>query len=720
MQKQKFEILAPREILRSLESAFNLIPIVPRDCVKAINTLVYNMNHQTFSQEVYKSIIFLVLRAFTSKDNYLKSIVYALLEILSSKTSDGILGINSIVKDVEDRHIPVAMKNSALRALFSNVPSAMRLEFEKFIKAALLDDKSRDTAVCIASEYFKNMKIDSKIHNSIQDYHLSFFNHLPANKYTTMIEIRRIVKNNEDISKISQYFSMSADKVSFFEASKALLVVRQEIAAPYVEKVIVLLRSYLKKGPVEQFLSMKLLNKLSISFSAKVAKANHDIEDLVHASSRTVSMLAILTLLKTGTDETAKQLSSKLEPLMNTMSEPYKIMAIETIEKLAQRSKAEYIIFLKTSFFEKGSIDFKRFILKKLDSLLLSGTEENRKEIMKFLCGYLEDPEHYQISMDILGLLGQHVTNSKELIHIFNRLILDNGHVRTCAYQTLFDLNGKLNTMGALRNAHDRDTKKIRSFLCFNTEIKRGAFDISELGDLKPEVMKYLNPKAEEHNEEGDGELFIKECRRIVLTPENADFSVSVVKRVSKDGFVLLFTFESKMTKVVVNSCLLTIDTGAEKHAVELAHDDFKNSAVVTRELELNLKCDDVVNGVFEYQIGLEGELEEMENDSISLLPFDVNILDFIRPIPVDSHPTNKKVKEIKFKLKPTEAISKIVSTCNMFLIADSDVFELQGYYEDIPVVIKGEVVYSKHTTVYLEISCDDDGVLDKIRSVFD
>lgn len=721
MQKQKLVLLPPKEILKALEGAFTTIPIVPRDCVKAINKLVYNMNHQSFSPEAYKSILFLVLRAFTSKDNYLKSVVYALLESLSNKTSDGLLGINSIVKDIDDKNTPVSVRNSAFRALFSNLPATMRFEFEKFIKTAVLDSKTRDNSVCIASVYFKDMKIDSKVLDRIDDYHLSFFNRLPVNKYTSMLEIRKIVRNHEDTHKLSQYLTTSTDAITFFEAAKALAILRQEIAAPHIDKAISTLRVYLRKGPVEQFASMKVLSKLSVVFPTKVARANREIEDLVHDTSKTVSMLAILTLLKTGTDETARQLSSKLEPLMSTMSTPYKIMAIETIEKLTKDSKSEYIAFLKSSLMEKESIEFKRFILKKL-GLLLATSEGNRREIMKLLCGYIEDPEYYQISMDILGLLSQYLTSTKDLIHVYNRLILDNVHVRNCVYQTLFDLSDAIDTIDTLKAVQDPDTKRIRSFLCSNPHINKGSFDIEELGDLKEEVLKYLRVPVTDTKKDDQipGDRFIKECRSIALTPDGSDFSVSVVKKIFNDEILLCFTFESNMKRVIVNSCMFTLASGAGEHLIELTGEDFKAPTPVTREIRLAPEKTDAVNGLFEYNISPEDDVEENEKDSISLIPFDINVLDFIRPVAVGESPTNSRTVEAKFKLKATEAISKVVGACNMFLIADKDSFVLQGYYGDKAVVLKGVATYSKYTTIHIEICCDDDAIIDEISSVFD
>lgn len=721
IQKQKLEILPPREILKGLEDAFNLIPIVPRDCVKAINRLVYNLDKQQFQPETYKSIMFLILRAFTAKDNYLKCVLYALLEKLSEKTSDGILSVNSIVKDLDDKKSTHITRNLAMRALFSNLPSSMRYEFQKILQTALIDEKSRDNAVCIASEYFKDMKIDSKTFDRIDDYHLSFFNRLPINKYTSMIEIRRLAKNDSEIQKIGKYLNGTVDSITFFEAARVLTTIRQELAAPLVDKAVTGLRAYLKTGIIEQFASMKILSKLALTFPTKVARANQEIEDLVQISSKTISMLAILTLLKTGTDQTAKQLTSKLEPLMSTMSESYRIIAIDTIEKLSKNSKKDYISFLKSSLFDRGrgSIEFKRIILKKLEPLL--DLDETKNVVLKFLSFYVEDPEYYQISMDVIGLMSRYITNPRDLVHFYNRIILDNSHVRNCAYQALFDLDERLGTGDSLKKVYDPETEKIRSFLCSNEHLKRGPFNLDELGDLKGDVLKYLAVAEPDVAEvQLDADAFIKECRPMLLTAKDADISITLVKKIYMDKIVFVFTFENNMSKVMVGPCLLSIDIGSNNISFDLSIKDFQDSNIVIKEVEVPKEKVESINGVFEYSISLEDDPDETETDSISLTPFDISIFDMIRPENVKKTPEYMKEIDLKFKLRSTEAISKIVGVCNMHLIAEKDSFILEGYYNKIPVVIQGSVRESKHSTVHMEIFCDDEDVINEITAFFD
>ena len=81
-------------------------------------------------------------------------------------------------------------------------------------------------------------------------------------------------------------------------------------------------------------------------------------------------MFAILALMKTRRDETVMRLTKKIAPLMYTISNSYKIMAIDTMENLSNDSKTEFLGFLTNKFKEKTDIKFKRFILKKIEALL--------------------------------------------------------------------------------------------------------------------------------------------------------------------------------------------------------------------------------------------------------------------------------------------------------------------------------------------------------------
>lgn len=137
--------------------------------------------------------------------------------------------------------------------------------------------------------------------------------------------------------------------------------------------------------------------------------------------------------------------------------------------------------------------------------------------------------------------------------------------------------------------------------------------------------------------------------------------------------------------------------------------------------MEIDNACiGDSFNGVFEYEICYQEEYDDSEEDTMSLVPFEVTLLDYTRPVCVSEIPANSRTLELKIKSKPTEAISKIVSVSNMHLSADKDNIVLQGLCEEQPIVIRGEALTTKYTTINMEVLCDNENVLEETLSVFD
>ena len=93
--------------------------------------------------------------------------------------------------------------------------------------------------------------------------------------------------------------------------------------------------------------------------------------------------------------------------------------------------------------------------------------------------------------MDILGILGHYLENGKNMVHIYNRFVLESMHVRNSAYQSLFDLRNKFDTMNCFDEIIDSETIRIRDFINCNINNTTGVFDLKELGDLQEEVFKY-------------------------------------------------------------------------------------------------------------------------------------------------------------------------------------------------------------------------------------
>lgn len=716
IQAFSLEKFVLQDLIDQLQDAFNRPPLISRTCVKILNLIVYNLPRQKFTEENLKNILIIILKGLDTQDLYLKNYLYLFLIELTKYTNElGIITINSIAREIDSKtcYKNSQLKNLAMRSLFCNLPPKMVSDFEKYLKQTILNEKTADNSIILCSEYYRNIKITRNVLNDIRDYHSAFFNSLPINKYSGLIEIKKAV-NEKNYTFIFNYLNTGNDDMITLEICKTLCYIDQEIAAKYIEKTVQILRLFLKADDIKLFSAIKILSQLSTKFPGKVSRANKEIEDLIHSSNSSISMLAILILLKTGNEESVKKLAIKLEPYLSTMSNSYKIMAIDTMEKLSKTKYDEYVQFLQKSLMNKGDIYFKKYIITKIDMVLDKLNSENlKRSIISFLCSYLEDPEYYQLTMEILGILGKYLENQKDLMHIYNRLILDNAHVQNCALQTLYDLDEKFDTLQTLFNLKKNE---FIVFLMQNKNLKKGPFNINEFGDLKSKVLEYIS--FEDNVETNTNKEHIsdtKMCRPIQLTNKDSDFSISVIKEMTYNSnlVTLNFNIKNNLANVVLNSGRLRFSNNDKEYTIDVKSEG-KYSIILTADIG------DVFNGIFEYQISLEDDCDDTEVDSISLNPFDFTILDFAMPCESTSIPSNNKKITIKLKYDFDNSVSKIIEKANLHLIIDTNNFTMIGKYNDILIIIKGELISESPTIIDMQIYCDDDNILNKIINIFE
>ena len=752
MQSFKLEELPLNDLIEKLKIAFSRPPIITRSCVKVLNQILYNFTqlrqgHSTkniVNETVLKNILIIVLKGMDdTQDVYLKNYLYLfLIELNRCSEEFGIMSINTFVKEIDSKmcYKHPQLKNLAMRALFLNLPTNMLYDFEKYLKQALMNEKLADNSVVLCSEYFKKMNINRNAFYDISDYHSSFFCKIALNKYSCLIEIKKALKNKE-YAIIFECLNRSSDEIVQLEACKALVTIEPEQAAPHVEKSVQILRGFLKSSTdVRIYAGLKVLSLLSQLFYKQVSRANREIEDLVHSSNQSIAMLAILTLLKTGTEESVKKLALKLEPYLSSMSNQYKIMAIDTMDKLSKNNYEEYLLFLRKCLLERNGTNdilFKKYLIKKFN-IVLRRIKHNEKcrdlylKVVRFLVSYLEDPEFYQLTMEILGILGEHLNSQPDLIHIYNRLILDNQHVRNCALQTLFDLNDKFDTMETIKNLNQNTTEseiRFRNFLADNVDIqKSGDFELSELGDLKESVLNILGDdvilERNAENETVEDCVYNKKCRPIYLTEEKDDFTIKLIKHVEvmEESHKVNFEFDVKLNleKVVLKNAIIKFTSSSGKN-FEIEVNGEGNFVYEDVDCEES----DVFNGVFDYQLALEDDVDDVESDSIQLNAFEITVLDYAMPKVINEDVYHKcdefeEKIEIKLKCSPEETVSQLMQKSNLYLLTDQKKFTMSGSYQNEMILILGEISFNNvYSTVNITFKCTDEKLLKNIVSIF-
>jgi len=86
--------------------------------------------------------------------------------------------------------------------------------------------------------------------------------------------------------------------------------------------------------PALRFAAIRTLNRAASTHAYIVAACNVDMENLITDANRTISTLAITTLLKTGTEASVDRLMKQIEGFMSEISDEFKVVVVEAIRSL--------------------------------------------------------------------------------------------------------------------------------------------------------------------------------------------------------------------------------------------------------------------------------------------------------------------------------------------------------------------------------------------------
>lgn len=206
-----------------------------------------------------------------------------------------------------------------------------------------------------------------------------------------------------------------------------------------------------------RFAAIRLINKISIKHPKEILTVNQELENLINDNNRSISTLAITTLLKTiGSGvvesdssivggESVDRLINKMTSLMDEITEDFKIVIIEAIENLALKFQSKHkklVSFLTDLLRDDGSLELKSSIIDTLFDLIKFLKDSSAEQtILMNLCEFIEDCEYTELSVRILHLLGDegpHTSNPSYYIrHIYNRLVLENSIIRSSAIISL-------------------------------------------------------------------------------------------------------------------------------------------------------------------------------------------------------------------------------------------------------------------------------------------
>lgn len=468
---------------------------------------------ELFPAKESTTLFFSISKLFQHKDSSLRQLVYLTIKELSSTSQDILMVTSSIMKDIQSGDLiykPNAIRTlakvldpttvSASERLFKNclvdknpiVSSAALISSYNLLPIAkdVVKRFTNETLETIQSykqfpptqfqlhEYYGSSTTNLPNNSYMYQYHAlgllyQLRNHdkMSLMKLITSLHEGSSLKNSLSIIQLIRYINKvlvddeslithlypilagflkhKSDMVEL-EACKTLISLQHLIKDDEFMSVILALQKLLSvPRTATRFAAVRLINKISTKHPEKILVVNLELEGLINDPNRSVSTLAITTLLKTfgvGTvestsSESVDRLVTKMTSLMDEITEDFKIVIIDAIENLALKFPSKHkklVSFLSDLLRDDGSLQLKTAIVEALFDLIRFLPDDSAKQlILMNLCEFIEDCEFTELSVRILHLLGDegpHTSNPSYYIrHIYNRLVLENSIVRSSA-----------------------------------------------------------------------------------------------------------------------------------------------------------------------------------------------------------------------------------------------------------------------------------------------
>lgn len=230
-----------------------------------------------------------------------------------------------------------------------------------------------------------------------------------------------------------------------FEAAKAICTLPTTSPEVVLPALSVLQLSLSSTKPASRLATVKLLCGLASLHPRLVSRFNEGLEALIGDPNRLIGTLSMMTLLKTGTENSLDRLLKSISNFLYQIAEEYKVMVVHSLELvcLTYPTKSRIVIgFLSKFLRDEGGFLFKKTIVKTIVSLIQKIPEDDVRDIaLLYLCEFIEDCEFVNLSTEIIHLIGQYgpqaSSPARYVRFIYNRCILEKSAIRASAISAL-------------------------------------------------------------------------------------------------------------------------------------------------------------------------------------------------------------------------------------------------------------------------------------------
>eukprot|EP01105_Mastigella_eilhardi_P005847 TRINITY_DN17549_c0_g1_i1.p1 TRINITY_DN17549_c0_g1~~TRINITY_DN17549_c0_g1_i1.p1 ORF type:complete len:915 (-),score=287.02 TRINITY_DN17549_c0_g1_i1:59-2746(-) len=474
---------------------FNDTPVNPKRCRLLLTKILYLLQQggQPFSKQEATDLFFAVTKLFQSQDILLRRLMYLMLKELIPMSSDFIIIISSLTKDMTNK-LDIYKANS-MRVLCRVMDAQMLPQFERYFKQNIVSqDPSIASAALVSATHLirtcpevvrrwsSEVQVALSSPYSMVQYHALGLIH--CIKQHDRLAVAKLVSGtssaggtrssyaqcllirfakqvlDESISRegdrllfeFIEHALRSTSDIVVLEAARALCDLQQ--ASPKeIASAVNDLQLFLNTAkPTLRFAAVRSLNKLANKYPLLVSLTNLDLEGLLNDANRNTATLAISCLLKvTGNEAGIDKLLKQITGLLSDIPDDFKIQVIDAVRALCLKFPAKHravMTFLSGMLREEGCFEFKQAIVNSLIGIIEKVPEAKETGLTQ-LCEFIEDCEYTTLATRVLYFLSQEGPKSptaaaKYIRYIYNRTVLEAAAVRAAAVSALARYADKL------------------------------------------------------------------------------------------------------------------------------------------------------------------------------------------------------------------------------------------------------------------------------------
>lgn len=447
------------------------------------------MQGEKLTEDGATDLFFQITKTFQYKDKdcTLRRLTHIAIKVLSKQARDVYFATSSLTSEVNSSKDDPAIRASALRALYQITDASSLSGIERYLKQAVVDKHPVVASAAIVSSlhilsinpdgvkrWTHEIKGALSSDSPMVQYHaLGLSYNLRRNDRKA---ISRLINDTIDQSlksplavclmiKIITKYIVDEGEMNFkyrdyiknnlnhryemvgFEAANALASLRHTFKDSRDCRVAVAhLRSFLGSSKASlRFAAVRALNKLAVIAPDDVRECNLDLENLISQSdsNRSIAILAITTLLKTGTECTVEKFLKQIGEFLSEIDDGFKAIVVGSIRQLCQKYPSKHQVmmsFLSKMLREEGGYEYKKAIVDTIKKMI-EDNEETKEEGLIHLCDFIEDCEHTSLAVEVLNLLGKEGPKTRKpsmyTRFIGNRLFLEASPVESAAATAL-------------------------------------------------------------------------------------------------------------------------------------------------------------------------------------------------------------------------------------------------------------------------------------------